>query len=197
MNKEAQETVFSAIVKTRRTIKPDKMNGKKIPDETILELLSLADAAPTHAKTEPWRFIVFSGDKVKEFTRRHADLYKLNTPEASFTQLKYDNLEKLGNNASHIIITWMKRVPNHKIPEIEEVAAVSAAIQNILLGAREKQIASFWSTGGLTHHPGLKKEFNLGEEDIILAILYLGYTDEPFKEANRLIPLQDKIEWIR
>ncbi len=197
MNNAVPQSDISEIIKTRRTVKPDKMNGKKIPDETIVELLSLGDAAPTHAKTEPWRFIVFSEDKVKAFTKRHADLYKENTAEESFTQLKYDNLEKLGNNVSHIIIVWMKRVANHKIPEVEEVAAVSAAIQNIIVGAREKNIASFWSTGGLTHHPALKKEFNLGEEDIVLAMLYLGYSDEPFKETTRLIPLQDKIEWIK
>jgi len=195
MNSTEPVTGISQVIKTRRTIKPDKMNGKKIPDEVITELLELADMAPTHAKTEPWRFVVFSGDKVKEFTTRHADLYKLNTPEASYNQLKYDNLQKMGDNTSNIIIVWMKRVPNHKIPEVEEVAAVSAAIQNILLGATEKGIATFWSTGGLTFHPALHKEFNLGEEDIILAMLYLGYTDEPFREGNRIIPLQDKIEW--
>lgn len=195
MNSAEQLTGIERIIRTRRTVKPDKMNGKKIPDETIMELLSLADLAPTHAKTEPWRFIVFSDDQARAFTKRHADLFKLNTPEASFTQQKYDNLQNLGNNTSHIIVVWMKRVPTHKIPEVEEVCAVAAAIQNILLAATEKGIATFWSTGGLTFHPALHKEFNLGEEDIILALLYLGYTDEPFKEGNRIIPLQDKIEW--
>ena len=75
----------------------------------------------------------------------------------------------------------MKRVPNHKIPEVEEVAAASAAIQNLLLAATAHGVASFWSTGGLTHHPALKQEFNLGEEDIILGIIYLGYSDEPLQ----------------
>ena len=195
MNTTTQDTGISQVIKTRRSIKPEKMNGKKIPDEVIMELLELANMAPTHAKTEPWRFIVFSGEKVNEFTTRHADLYKLNTPEASYNQLKYDNLQKMGNNASNIIIVWIKRVPTHKIPDIEEIAAVSASIQNILLAATEKGIATFWSTGGLTLHPALHKEFNLGDEDIILAMLYLGYTDEPFREGNRIIPLEDKIEW--
>lgn len=197
MNDNKVETSIDQVIRTRRTVKPDKMNGKKIADETILELLVLADAAPTHAKTEPWRFVVYSGDKVKEFAKKHADLFKEHTPEASFTELKYNNLVNLGNNTSHIIIAWMKRVPTHKIPEVEEIAAVSAAIQNILLGATAKGIATFWSTGGMTLHPALHQELSLGEEDLILAMLYLGYTDEPFKEPSRLIPLQEKIEWIK
>ena len=195
MNQMDVSADIGQVIRTRRTVKPDKMNGRIIPDDTIIELLTLADAAPTHAKTEPWRFVVFGSNKVKEFTKRHAELFKQHTPEASFTQQKYDNLERLGNNVSHIIVVWMKRVPSHKIPEIEEVAAVSAAVQNILLGATAKGIATFWSTGGLTHHPALKQEFGLGEEDLVMGILYLGYTNEPFKDAERLIPLSDKIEW--
>jgi nitroreductase len=195
MNQTDVSTDIGQIIRTRRTVKPERMNGRTIPDDVIKELLTLADAAPTHAKTEPWRFIVHGGNEVQSFARRHADLFKLHTPEASFTQQKYDKLASLGNNVSHIIVAWMKRVPTHKIPEIEEVAAVSAAIQNILLGATAKGIATFWSTSGLTHHPALKQEFGLGDEDLIMGILYLGYTDEPFKEAERLIPLSDKIEW--
>lgn len=184
-------------IKARRTVKPDKMNGKVIPDETVMELIAMADWAPTHAKTEPWRFVVYGNNKVKVFTKRHADLYKENTSPESFTQQKYDNLNALGNNVSHIVIVSMKRVANHKVPEIEEIAATSAAIENLLLTATAKGIASFWSTGGLTFHPALHKEFNLDEEDKILAILYLGYTDEPFREGSRIIPLSEKIEWIK
>lgn len=195
MNQTDVSADIGQVIRTRRTVKPDRMNGRTIPDDIVIELLTLADAAPTHAKTEPWRFVVFGNTKVRAFAKRHAELFKQHTPEASFTQQKYDNLERLGNNVSHIIVAWMKRVPNHKIPEIEEVAAVSAAIQNILLGATAKGIASFWSTGGLTHHPAMKDEFGLGDEDLVMGILYLGYTDEPFREAERLIPLSDKIEW--
>jgi nitroreductase len=162
-----------------------------------MQLLESADWAPTHARTEPWRFIVFDHPRVLEFTKFHADLLKENSDPATFTQIRYDNIARLGNNVSHVIIPWMKRVPNHKIPEIEEVAAVSAAIQNLLLSATSMNIATFWSSSGLTHHDVFKKSFGLGEEDKVLGILYLGYTDEPFKEGTRMIPLSEKVEWRR
>jgi nitroreductase len=197
MNQHAQGLDVKQIIKLRRTVKTDKMNGREINDQIINELLALADWAPTHARTEPWRFIVFSGDGVKQFARTHAELYKSNAPEGTFTTQKYDNLDKQGDNASHVIVAWMKRIPNHKIPEMEEIAATSSAVQNILLGATAEGIASFWSTGGMALHPAFHAHFNLGEEDKIVGILYLGYTDEPFKEGSRLIPLSEKIEWVK
>ena len=195
MNHILQTTEIGAVIKNRRTVKPEKMNGKKIPDDLVFQMLDSANWAPTHGRTEPWRFIVFSNDKTVEFTRRHAELYKLNTDPSAFLENKYKSLAAQGENASHIIVAWMKRVPNHKIPEIEEICATAAAIENILLTATSLGIASFWSTGGITHHRALREEFNLGQEDMILGLLYLGYTDEPFREGIRMIPLSEKIEW--
>ena len=197
MDIKTQAVDIGEVIRARRTQKPDKLNGRKINDETINELLALADWAPTHARTEPWRFIVYAGDKVGEFTNHHADLFREHTPEESFNELKYDNIKKLGNNVSHIIIAWMKRIPTHKIPEIEEVSATAAAIQTLLLAATSKGISSFWSTGGMAHSPVMRKELRLSEEDRVLGILYLGYSDEPLREGIRMIPLSEKIEWIK
>ena len=197
MENTLQATDIGTIIRTRRTVKPDKMNGRIIPDEIIAELLSDADWAPTHARTEPWRFIVVGPSRVKEFATRHANLYQEHTDPSSFTLQKFDKLVNLGINVSHIIIGWMKRVPTNKIPVIEEICAASAAIENLLLSATAKGIASFWSTSGLTHHQAMKDELKLGEQDLILGIIYLGYSDEPSREGTRLIPLSEKIEWLR
>jgi nitroreductase len=197
MNNTLQAIDIGNIIRTRRTVKPDKMNGRIIPDDTIVELVSNADWAPTHARTEPWRFIVIGPERVKAFALRHANLYEKHTDPASFTPEKFNKLVSLGENVSHIIIAWMKRVPTKKIPVIEEISATAAAIQNLLLSATSNGIVSFWSTSGLTHHQAMKDEFKLGEEDLVLGIIYLGYSDEPFKEGNRMIPLSEKIEWLR
>ena len=90
----------------------------------------------------------------------------------------------------------MKRGTNPKIPQLEEIAAASAAVQNILLGATALGIATFWSTGGMTNNPALKDHLQLGADDIILGLLYLGYTDEPAKDGVRNIPLAEKVKWL-
>ena len=197
MENTLQASDIGTIIRTRRTVKPERMNGRIIPDDTIVELLTNADWAPTHARTEPWRFIVIGPQRIKEFTERHANLYKLHTDPSSFTPEKFNKIINNGKNVSHIVITWMKRVPTKKIPVIEEVCATAAAIENLLLSATSKGISSFWSTGGLTHHQAFKEDLGMGDEDLVLGIIYLGYSDEPFKEGNRMIPLSEKIEWLR
>jgi len=186
--------IIADIIKTRRSVKPVKMNGKIIPDDKVKELLELANWAPTHGRTEPWRFIVYAGDKVKEFCRQHAELYKAYAPADKFEQANYDKQLHNGDLASHVIVAVMQRGELPKIPALEEFAATAIAIQNILLGATAAGIASFWSTGGMVHHAVMKDFLQLRKEDIVMGLLYLGYTDERL-EGKRKTEIAEKVTW--
>lgn len=183
------------IISNRRSTKPAVLNGKKIDDASIRSLLQLADWAPTHGRTEPWRFVVYSGEQVEKFCTDHAGLYKTHTPEDKFTTAKYESIKHNGDKASHIIAVYMKRLETAKIPVIEDIAAVAAATQNILLGAEALGLAVLWSTGGMTHHVSMKQYLGLGEEDIVMGLLFLGYTDEPRQEGRRVVSLESKTLW--
>lgn len=187
--------ILQNIIQNRRSTKPADMNGKKIDNTLINQLLALADWAPTHGRTEPWRFIVYENEAKHAFCAAHAELYKAHTDPEKFTQAKYEKLQQQGDTLSHIIIAYMKRTQQNSIPAIEEIAAVSAAIENFLLGASALDIASLWSTGGMTHHPSMKKFLQLEEEDVVMGLLLLGYTDEPVKEGKRNVALENKITW--
>jgi len=187
---------LSSIIKQRRNIKPDRMNGKRIPDEQVQELLDLADWAPTHGYTEPWYFVVFSGDGVKNFCQSHADMYKAHTPAEKFSQASYDKLAHQGDLASHAIAICMKRGSKPAIPELEEIASVACAAQNFWLGATERGFAGYWGSGGMTFHPAMKEYLSLGEADRLLGIFYLGYTDDAPAEGRRLKPREEKVKWM-
>lgn len=189
-------TVLETVIRNRRSSKPALMNGKKIDDKIVASLLELADWAPTHGHTEPWRFIVYGGNSVSSFGNDHAELYKSVTPEEKFTTATYEKLAHNGDTVSHVILAVMKRGNNPKIPAREEEAAVAAAIEHILLGASALGIAALWSTGGLTHHPAMKRYLGLTDEDVVMGLLYLGYSDEKEKEGKRIIPLTEKVKWI-
>jgi nitroreductase len=186
-------SIISSIIKNRRSIKPVMMNGMKIPDDHVRSLLELADWAPTHGFTEPWRFVVYANPT--EFCHQHAELYKQNITAENFDKAVYNKLFEQGDNASHVIIAIMRRGNLPKIPVIEEVEAVACAVQNILLGATALGIASFWSTGGMALRPPMKTFLSLGEDDHLISVLYLGYADKQ-PSGSRIIPLEEKIKWI-
>ncbi len=190
------DTTFSAItniIKTRRSVKPLAMNGHKIPNGEIAAILELADWAPTHGYTEPWRFIVY--ENPIDFCLQHADLYKQTATE-NFDSTNYNKLLHQGDKTSHIIVAVMKRGNIPKIPAFEEIEAASCAIQNLLLGATALNIASFWSTGGMTLKPQFKEFLKFGEDDQVMGIIYLGYADK-YPEGQRMTPLEEKIIWIK
>jgi nitroreductase len=187
--------LLSNIITQRRTIKPQQMNGVKIKDGLIHQLLQLADWAPTHGRTEPWRFFVFSGAKLIDFCKEHAEMHRAAHPEKS-TEDVYKKISTMGDNASHLILVAACRGHLPKIPIIEEIAATAAAIQNVLLAAKSLDIATYWGSGGSIHHPEMKKYLQLGEHDHVLGALYLGYSDLPPKEGQRNIPIEEKVKWM-
>jgi nitroreductase len=187
--------IFQEIVTGRRSSKPSLMNGKKIDPASVQQLLELADWAPTHGRTEPWRFVVYSGESLKVFCQQHADLYKAHTDADKFTTAKYQGIIQNGEKISHLILVYMKRQPTQKIPLIEEIAATAAAVEHILLGAHALGIVTLWSTGGMTHHESMKNMLGLAEDDLVMGLLYLGYTDETTTDGKRNIPLSEKTTW--
>lgn len=187
---------LESIISGRRTTKAASMNGTVIPEEQMLSLLKLADWAPTHGRTEPWYFYVFTGESLEKFGKTHAQLYWENTLEENRKDTTFQNLQSSVEKVSHLVIAVMKRGANPKIPRLEEIASTAAAVQNLLLGASAAGIAAIWNTGGMTHHQAMKDYLKLQHEDIVMGLIYLGYTDEQKKVGVRTIPLSDKIKWM-
>jgi len=171
------------------------MNGKKISDSDINQMLEAADWAPTHGMTEPWRLIVYAGNAVTAFCQQHAELYRNHTAPENFMQGNYDKLLHMGDLASHIIIAITQRGHLPKIPMWEETAATACAIQNMLLTAAGMGLAAYWGTGGMAQHQAMKDHLQLGEEDKVMGILYFGYTDIT-ATGKRNIPLAEKVKWV-
>jgi nitroreductase len=183
------------IITNRRSSKPTAFNGKQIDDRHIWQLLELANWAPSHGLTEPWRFIVYSGEAVRGFCQQQAEQYRLITPPDKFASAKYEKQAHNGDLASHLIVVYMQRGTNPNIPALEEICATAAAADNILLGAEALGIAVLWSTGGAVLQPVMKEYLGLGPEDTILGLLYLGFTDDPQRPGKRT-PITEKTKWI-
>lgn len=183
------------LIRNRRSVKPEQFTDRVVHREQVELLLNNAIWAPTHGLTQPWRFKVFMEEGRKKLVDFLPELYKAKTPEASFSQGKYEQFAKRAQNTSVIIMVCMQRDPLEKIPEIEEVEAVACAVQNIYLTCTAYGLGCFWSSPKFIYTPEMNTFLGLGEKDKCLGILYIGY---PAAEANKSHrrPLEYVTEWI-
>ena len=179
------------LIKKRRSIFPAQYNDKSIAKATIEKILEAANWAPTHKKTEPWRFKVLRGESKARLGLFLADKYQ--EVEAKPKQFKVKKLQENPKKAGAIIAICMQRDPNQSVPEWEEVAAVAMAVQNMWLMATELGIGSYWSSPGLIKY--MDEFFDLAEGEKCLGFFYMGYSDEEIMEGSRK-PIQDKTEWL-
>ncbi|MDJ0366418.1 nitroreductase [Hymenobacter sp. H14-R3] len=185
---------FNELIRTRRSVfVPQFEPGKIIPDDIIWQLLENANWAPTHKRTEPWRFTVFTGAGLHKLADFQATLYK-ETAGFKFNESKYEKLRALPPQCSHIIALGMARSPGGP-PEIEEVEAVACAVQNLALSAHAYGLGGFWSSGGVTYTEAAKAFFGLGPEDKLLGFFNLGYVRTP-GSAGKRGPVQAKTRWV-
>ncbi|MEQ9285503.1 MAG: nitroreductase [Cyclobacteriaceae bacterium] len=185
------------LISNRRSIYPNMYSGETIDDEIIENIIENANWAPTHALTEPWRFTIFAGEGLKKLAEFQSGLYKKKALEnGSFDESKYLKLASKPLLASHIISIGMKRSDLGKIPEIEEIASVACAVQNMYLTATAYGIGCYWGSGGITYMEESKPFFGLEENDKLLGFLYLGIPKTNWPEGRRK-PVEDKVNWVR
>ena len=188
--------LFNQLARSRRSTFPDQFDpARKVDDAIIKGILTNAIWAPNHGKEEPWHFIVFCGEGLKRFATFQSELYKETTPD-NFKEITYSKLQQQPLKASHIIAIGMKKSVNKNIPEVEDIAAVSCAVQNIYLSVTVYGLGGYWTTGGITYKEEAKSFFGLGENDKLLGFFYIGHIATPSTGATRK-PVEEKSTWIK
>ncbi|MEQ9376197.1 MAG: nitroreductase [Imperialibacter sp.] len=188
---------FNRLIKHRRSIYTGQFTGEKVDEAVIHQMLENANWAPTHGLTEPWRFTVFTGDGIQRLAAFQAELFKkVTTAQGNFNEGKYEGLKTKPLSASHIIGIGMKRDEKGKIPEIEEIEAVSCAVENMYLTAAAYGVGCYWGSGGITYMEEAKSFFGLGKNDKFLGFLFVGVAGSKWPEGKRG-SVKEKTTWVR
>lgn len=187
---------LNQLMRSRRSVFPKEYTGETVKEEIIHQMLENANWAPTHKLTEPWRFIVFSGEGLKRLANFQGECYKKVTLlDGSFKEERYQTLLTKPMQSSHIIAIGMKRDEKKSVPEIEETGAVFCALENMYLTATVYGIGCYFSTGGITYFEEAKEFFGLMKEDRLLGFLHVGVAKSWPLEGKRT-PLKDKVKWV-
>jgi nitroreductase len=186
--------MIAELIKKRRSIFPKTyLADKPIDRKTIEQLLEAANWAPTHRFTEPWRFVVFHSEESRaELGDYLADFYKKNTAPEAFSQVKLDKTANNPRRSGAVIAIIMQRDPEERVPEFEEIAAVSMAVQNMWLMCTEMGLGCYWSSPKSSLQADAFLKLEPGQR--CLGLFYLGWHELPELPGKRG-PVAEKVRW--
>ena len=181
------------IIKIRRATPPRFMAKKEVERKLILSLLENANWAPNHKNTEPWRFIVFQGESKLNLAKSVFSFLEEKSGEGQ--EVNMQKAVKFRDNLLHIPVVMaivLQRDAAERIPEWEEVAAVSMAVQNMWLSATDLGLGAFWATPPFLTliHPFL--ELKPGQK--LLGFFFVGHVSMEYPSPGRG-PVSEKVTW--
>lgn len=184
---------ISEIIQNRRATPPRMLLKKPLEKEVIEQLLENANWAPNHKKTEPWRFQIYTGEAKTELAQKCGEL--LREKQAAGYEVANEKIIKFENTLQNVpvaIAIVLQLDPAKRLPEWEEVAAVSMAVQNMWLTATEMGLGAFWAT------PGFMELFTdlleIEEGQRALGFFYVGEVMMDYPSPGRGDVAQ-KVEW--
>jgi nitroreductase len=147
-------------IRSRRTLKA--FADEPVDAALVRELLELAVLAPNHHETEPWRFWVAGRATLEALSAATGDRKLLRSHTAIVVGIEVD--------------------PDPGVAE-EDYAATACAIQNLMLAARARGLASFWRTPGVLSRPVVAQILGAPPTVRLIGVVHLGAPAEPFPPA--------------
>ncbi|SMB94674.1 nitroreductase family protein [Deinococcus hopiensis] len=184
-----------ATFQARRTVDLAALRPDPIPHGTVLRLLEAANWAPSHGRTEPWRFAVFTGEGRRVLSDALATSLALikGEPQADPEVVRAQRERQL------LAPVWLavaaEPAEKPKMPLHEEQWATVCAVQNLLLAARALGIASKWITNAPSMHEHTRKRLHFSERAHMMGLIYLGYPAGEWPQGERRA-VEEKVRWV-
>jgi nitroreductase len=179
-------------IHNRHSIKKVKQDA--VPRELIEKLLDAAVQAPNHYKVRPWRFVVLTG----EARHRLADVMfaSLAARHPELPQEAFNKAHATPFQAPVVIAVGVDKPSEPKVLEIENICAVAAATQNLLLSAHAFGLGAKWRTGDWARDPSVKAFLGFEADQNIIGFIYVGYPE--FVEEYPPRPsFEDRTIWMQ
>jgi len=157
--------------------------------EELLELVQAAATAPDHGRIRPWRLIALEGEDralLGEALREAAP-----DPE----QARRATAKPM--RAPLLLSIVLCPEPHHPtVPEWEQLAAVVAMVQTLLLLLHSRGWGAIWRTGPAVEAPQVLKHLGLDEDERLLGWLYIGTRPTgPPARAREPFDVHPRISW--
>lgn len=182
--------LFEAIY-NRQTI--GKVLPDPVPRELVEQVLAAAVQAPNHFKVRPWRFVVLTGDARSRLGEVLACSLQKRNPDAPASVLDAERAKPL---QAPVIIAVAVDLPGEpRVVELENICAVSAAVQNLLLAAHALGLGAKWRSGQFCFDPDVKTFLGFDPQQPLIALVNLGFPDNARPPVPRPT-YEDRTVWM-
>lgn len=117
---------------------------------------------------------MFKGKEKANLALEMQGIYKSVTAPQAFLEKKYNDIGFKINKADTVVSIVVNF--SGMVPEWEEIAAVSMAVQNMYLSCTAQNIGCYWSSPKLVDH--LKDSLTIEDNQKCLGLFYMGSVDE-------------------
>jgi len=184
----------------RRSLGVVRLKPDPVDPSLIERALAAADWAPSHGDTEPWRFIVYTGESRRALGEAFAQAYRRDADrDSDFKQNVFEAQRERAWDAPVWISIGMQPglLPDGtmKMSEEDELMAVACAAQNLHLVASAQGLAGMWLSKGVFRHPRVAEFVGLTPpHGRLLGFFVLGFPAIPWPVGERR-PLAEKVRW--
>ncbi|WP_309572924.1 nitroreductase [Deinococcus sp.] len=181
------------VIRSRRTVDITLLRPGPVPRGVLEAILIAGTWAPTHGRTQPWHFTVFTGESRTRLGEVFAQAYAAGSAQDrdSETALAAQRVRALKAPAW---ISLELHVPStSKFPLWEEQAALSCAAQNMMLAATALGLVSKWASGAVMVSQVTAAALGA---PALLGFIYLGYPAGEAPDSTRA-PLSEKVTWAQ
>lgn len=173
-----------ALLKARRSVKPDLMSEPGPSATELEEILTIAARVPDHKKLVPWRFIVFEGDARHRFGETIAEACKAeDTMEPSEIRLNTERQRFMRAPAVVAVISRVIAKPG--APEWEQILSAGACAMNLCVAANAIGYATCWLTEWIAYSPRIRAALGLAENERVVGFVYIGTARSKPEERPR------------
>ena len=188
MNRDDTFETIAEVIRTRRTSMAVDQS-RTVDDAVLDELFELASWAPCHKRTWPWQFAVVRddarlrlGDVVATAMERHGD----DAHRVEKARTKYAR--------TPVVVVVGSAPGDSPTRTAENRDATAAAMQNFLLGASARGVATYWGSCPKGANDDVSEFCGFAPGSTVLSITYVGWATETASAPDRPRPFVTRLD---
>ena len=174
--------IIDDIIRARRTsMLVDK--ERPVPNELIEDLCELASWAPNHKRTWPWRFTAITGPAQLRFGDTVAEAMATFGDEPA----KVDKARTKYARTPAVVVVG-STAGDSELRAAENRDATAAAIQNFMLAATARGLATYWGSCPKGANDPVAQFCGFEPDTTVVCIMYLGWATSTVEAPERPQP---------